>query len=144
MKSNELKASDLRIGNYLQDREGRLCIVTAVTKETDPLSNEDFKAPTLKGPVTSLPHSPIPLTEEILVRLGFTVKENLWFECAYFSEQDADDTNIICINLSSGRCCLTTEYREHYVYAAKEIRCLHQLQNLYFALTGEELTLKER
>ena len=72
---------------------------------------------------------PIPITEEWLLKFGFEKKEFDYFilnygdnEC-YFSYKRN--------NLELCRNIQTT--------ASAKIKSLHQLQNLYFALTGEEL-----
>lgn len=68
---------------------------------------------------------PIPLTEEWLLRLGF----------------DNDDVNrfykdgIYILFYNVGCSILHNQLHVNIFY-------VHQLQNLYFALTGEELTLK--
>lgn len=66
---------------------------------------------------------PIPLTEEIILKFGFEKKGDFWF-------------------VKSG---IKIENRNNgfsYFRYLNEIKILsvHQLQNLYFALTGEELT----
>ena len=74
---------------------------------------------------------PIELTEEILLKCGFEKKEFDYFilkygnnEC-YFSYKRN--------NLELCRNMQTT--------ASSKIKYLHQLQNLYFALTNQELTI---
>lgn len=76
---------------------------------------------------------PIPLTEEWLLKFGFEFHVNANCENFYYTK-DA----FICI-----RCDEDFEWFRYYngdFYS--EIEYVHQLQNLYFALTGEELTLK--
>ena len=82
---------------------------------------------------------PIPLTEEWLLKFGFhkhhgeyyneTIaiweKGYLW----YFSIYPLEDMEDELPDMSAHR-------TGHYV------KCVHQLQNLYHALTGEELNLK--
>ena len=70
--------------------------------------------------------SPIPITAEILEKAGFVPHEYL--NCFYL-ESDADDFRIWYIN---------NEYTFDKQYV---IKFLHQLQNLTFALTGEELEI---
>ena len=126
-----MNVQELRIGNVLKDREGRLCKVEGI-------SIDELKCYAVKGATTSLPFSGIPLTEDILVKLGF--------------EGDEDERHIVLglgsgeelsIELLSNTSCVTRSDpkklgRDDYVYL-KYPEYLHQLQNLYFALTGTEL-----
>jgi hypothetical protein len=76
---------------------------------------------------------PIPLTEEWLVKFGFFEKykstSNRW-NIKWFEIHDIEDDN----GYLEGR--FMYDFRLH-------IQHVHNLQNLYFALTGEELTLKQ-
>jgi len=129
----KMKASELRIGNYLQDRQGRLCQVEAITNNTEDVYAQGFRAPAIKGAVTSIPNSPIPLTDVSLIDLGangrtnllwlpvYNLKAELHFECHASGE--------IVTTLKSQFCDLIFD----------RIKYIHQLQNLYFALTGQEL-----
>ena len=77
--------------------------------------------------------SPIQLTEEWFVKFGFYKKSN---DCVYSKESLEDQFNIMHnsfhgFKLSMDGC-----------FVFSEIKYVHQLQNLYFALTGEELTFK--
>jgi hypothetical protein len=103
---------------------------------------------------------PIPLTEDWLRKFGFTAIENstyingrqwmLQVSSDYIDEEldevvNRDGTWFDGIGSHSyredgamGVCALC---RGNYI--CNNIRTVHQLQNLYFALTGEELTLKE-
>ena len=59
-----MKANELRIGNYLKDKENRLCKVEKLDI-TDKYSDLcEIDAPAIIGGLTSLPVKPIPLTEE--------------------------------------------------------------------------------
>lgn len=84
---------------------------------------------------------PIPLTEEILLKCGFEKEGS--YNYRY------NNLKIHEINLKS--CWVDASNSEHVWYfvfhqAGKmfHIKCkyLHQLQNLYFALTGKELEVK--
>jgi hypothetical protein len=71
---------------------------------------------------------PINITEEILLHAGFTqfdwLRESSVFECHYFKcALDNNGVNLFCDNLKN----------------LKPVKHLHELQNLYFDLTGEEL-----
>lgn len=73
--------------------------------------------------------NPIPLTEEWLLKFGFDNKYN------------KDKFTIIpkgILNYKNGR-----TYFNSWTILEKQPDYVHELQNLYFALTGEELTLNE-
>jgi hypothetical protein len=80
---------------------------------------------------------PIPLTKEWLVRFGFQYR-----------------LDGICFNWHIGANPITHDWLFHlkwlggneypfYMNGYHEIEYVHQLQNLYFALTGQELTLTD-
>jgi hypothetical protein len=120
-----MKATELRIGNWVdQPNEG-------VAKVTSILNNLQIRTET--GYVDKYCKS-IPLTEEWLLKFGFKI-----------NRQTKEDNNI-------WRCNWTEGYFEveqiigfflwdNHCYGT-EIKYVHQLQNLYFALTGEELDIK--
>jgi len=86
-----------------------------------------------------LPYDPIQLTPEILERCGF--QYYAWPDFLQFSHFIKND--FILRETDSGYSFFNTSkcdnsQRQHLVI----IRHLHQLQNLYFALTGEELEYK--
>ena len=68
---------------------------------------------------------PIPLTEDWLHNFGFTKKGEFWFE-----------KNGITVES-------TTKGIVYFLYpSVLRLKSVHQLQNFYFALTGEELELQ--
>lgn len=78
---------------------------------------------------------PIPLTEEWLLKFGFVKSsedsDNAWLNLRYRF-----------LNFSSDE---SVEFKKVFLNVNKmDVVCdyVHQLQNLYFALTGEELTIK--
>ena len=80
----------------------------------------------------------IPLTEEWLLKFGFSFKEDdLGF---YFKWELKDDKKEFGFYVPGD------EHPHRYKYYCGgwngEIKYVHQLQNLYFALTGTELELK--
>lgn len=79
---------------------------------------------------------PIPLTPEILVKLGFSDRgwnkeENLYL--------DITDTNGSIATTDNGGFEIIADHEDSYYTLPLKIKYLHQLQNLYFALTGNEL-----
>lgn len=120
-----MEAKELRIGNILIDRENRLCKV-------EELSKGEFRAPAIYGGLTSLPNSPIPLTEEWLVKFGFE-KVIGWDDMEFWRRPDWRKCGFSLLKQLQG-------YEDDGY--GKILPYVHSLQNLYFALTGEELTIK--
>lgn len=129
-----MKLEELRIGNYLEIDEdtgyfGQQCEIKSINGYDNEISVDcntfglrlrtDFGLNDLK---------PIPLTEEWLLRFGF--------EKCRFRNTVYENKSII---LDSRKCgyLLCDNSIENLQY----IQYVHQLQNLYFALTGEELKL---
>ena len=128
-----MEAKELRIGNYVKDHLGRVQKVSETRHNAYIcyLSNGHklkYKLNTTK---------PIPLTEEWLVKFGFIDRERLYISGYYnvlFVFEDDMSIGIYDNPNKEGQRYLVPNYEitEH----------LHQLQNLYFALTNEELTIK--
>jgi hypothetical protein len=84
---------------------------------------------------------PIIITEEWLVKFGFKkIKGRVNYEDAviYFRK---DSFMYWCFKYNLCLCYLD-RYLEYSSYSNVDIKHVHQLQNLYFALTNEELTIK--
>ena len=130
LNQNKMKANELRIGNLVEGiRIGKVKSIFITHFQVD-----DFDGITL-GNSLQLNFKPIPLTEEWLLKLGF--KESLLgvyfpypyndFELGYFGSVNGSKKGYVITSL---------------VGKMEGIKYVHQLQNLYFALTGEELTFK--
>lgn len=85
--------------------------------------------------------SGIPLTEEWLVKFGFNSTTELVLNevCKGFGIE-IDEFTWLCINNKDASLMDITD--KHVILLHNPIKYIHQLQNLYFALTGEELTVK--
>lgn len=77
-------------------------------------------------------YQPIPLTPDILVNCGFTELSSAWFE--------KDGVKILF--------GYTKEYGDFFHYTQEDelvvspaFKSVHQLQNLYYSLTGKELEI---
>ena len=70
--------------------------------------------------------NPIPLTEEWLIKFGFENKREKWLF----------EKNGLVINIGNHNCTM------HCGNSIKAVDYVHQLQNLYFVLTGKELKIK--
>ena len=113
-----MEAKELRIGNYINfngvDIQCGYAVITDIRQKEKGLTNEYL---------STIIYKPILLTEEWLLKFGFSGdKEYGW------------SFNYVLI-ITNG---------EHFDYWGADnvidLRYIHQLQNLYFALTGEELT----
>ena len=126
-----MKANELRIGNYIEfDSSVRTLVIEdeqgfiEVRSIGESGVNEwsDYGA---SGCVSN--PKPIPLTEEWLIKFGFEKLEG-WDDMYYFK---IGDFQVYEYNVSG------------YEYDDFNIKHVHQLQNLYFALTGEELKIND-
>ena len=122
-----MKTQDLRIGNYVN----HICNDELVT---DVIADVGYHLLSSPKSTTSRKDSdvvkelkPIPLTEEWLLKFGFE-KLKGWDDTFFFQ---LNGVQILEYNGSG------------YDYNSFNIKHAHQLQNLYFALTGEELTIKQ-
>lgn len=126
-----MEARELRIGNLLRfiplvgkvysiDKNGESPLIVLY-------SNNKF----ISREITEF--EPIPLTEEWLVKFGFD-KWNDWGGMYSIDINEAKKAQIE-YRIENNKCYLSIEDEQ----ISKQINYVHQLQNLYFALTGEEL-----
>lgn len=123
-----MKASELRIGNYVYFK-GKVDIVPEV-RQTNKL---------LGYCVVERYYKPIPLTEQWLLDFGFKKYD------AYYTTKYGRRLKYHKVTPRFPK--ESKYYREPYfVYNPSriEINYVHQFQNLHFALTGEELTIKDK
>lgn len=145
-----INAAELRLGNRLSDM-ANLEINLIVYKIEDGIitcGDKDFDYPYLAETL-----KPIPLTEDILLKCGFEKKGSEgWFHKDYIAfdlgDEGVDELDHrylmhpveISINTSSFRANIYNTMDDEQGATPKvKIKTLHQLQNLYFALTGQEL-----
>ena len=114
-----MKANELRIGNLIEINAPIMdkIIVVDVYHISELKKNKDF-------------FQPIPLTEEWLLKFGFNKQIDGFFR--------KNNSFMIEVLFHDEGFCVTNQgvILNHILY-------LHQLQNLYFALTGTELTLNK-
>ncbi len=120
-----MKASEFRIGNFVISK---FTLNEAVVDEYTFSKVKDHTAM----------FEPIPLTEEWLVKFGFEaspfLNQNILYSFGILHLLHSDSPN-------SYGCSFDPENNNSWF---REVQFVHQLQNLYFALTGEELTIKEK
>lgn len=113
-----MNPKELRIGNYAQDELSKAILEVVELKENDIVTSVIDRSmfPLKKGWKLGL----IPLTEEWLLKLGFKYSEET--ECYHY------------YNLILNKQMVVMDIDTH-VY----LKSVHQLQNLYFAITSLEI-----
>jgi hypothetical protein len=150
MKTNELKCTDLRIGNLI-DYFGY--IVKVDTLEFFDGKERVGGINTTEGDrVFDKPSyfEPIELTEEVLLKIGFKKEKKITSNLYYldFEENEDDITRVKYVIYNSNSLPLlkiiTTKYNsfEGFELTKRGIKYLHQLQNAYYCLTGQELNIE--
>jgi len=127
-----INANELRIGNMVLDDEDMVVKIEALKskKYNDWNGGDDYETIFEKNGESgwaSLVFG-IPLNEDWLLKFGFEQDEYK----AYWYKQD-----LFYIRIEEGK--LIYDHPFHPV----DLQFVHQLQNLYFALTGTELELKK-
>lgn len=122
-----MKSSELRIGNWVEQPNDGVTRVTAILN--------DLQIKTETGYIDKYCR-PIPLTEEWLLRFGF---DKLTEKGSGFKSTSYTYTGKVALIVHFDGVRLSVNF-----WQGNEKKYVHQLQNLYFALTGEELTLKEK
>ena len=112
-----MKSSELRIGNFIENTDSQMASYMVVNADVIK-QNEHTMYASLE---------PIPLTEEWLLKFGFTKHG----QYSYFYKDD------LIIDKNDLGVFFMCDIDIHV-----EIKSVHQLQNLYWCLFGEELTLK--
>ena len=131
-----MEAKELRINNYITDNFGDTFKISGVTESGICIDGFGEAEMTGMNALMSLSidnFKPIPLTEEWLLKFGF-IEDSIgyWYgnDMTSYDFVDREDKGFMLV---VAQC----EHKDTY------IKHVHQLQNLYFALIGEELTIKE-
>tara|TARA_R110000782_G_scaffold52036_1_gene111849 strand:+ start:53 stop:388 length:336 start_codon:yes stop_codon:yes gene_type:complete len=111
-----MKVNGLRMGNYVINSDLQL-----------------YKISWIHIALESKGITPVESTQEWLLNLGFDEGSDIMGECFYLDKLNLDFSLHPC-NKGLG-----------FMYNFNEVhvKYVHQLQNLYFALTGQELTIKQ-
>jgi len=134
-----MKASELRIGNLvdLGNRIAKIieiahlaCVVVDLEETQDTI--EDYERT-----------KPILLTEEWLYKFGFTNIDKGDNDYITYADSNHDYYLQIDVRRKDGKySILDNSFDDLRAFSMVDIMYVHQLQNLYFALTGEELTIR--
>jgi hypothetical protein len=119
----EVKVTDFRIGNWVSEYECEPFYFEI--EQISKYIGSELWAVYRNGSIKCKSPQPIKLTEEWLLKFGFEKKESIW------SLNEIELTSWFTFRFSKNPLKL------------QEIDYVHQIQNLYFALTGEELIIKK-
>lgn len=129
-----IKSNELRIGNLIEHK-AIMCEVLSIDNEWLQIDNDQLNTKIIDC-------KPIPLTEEWLFKFGFEIDES----------NDNKKTKTLSTQVSNTE-SLYFDENEWYISHDwnnnnfkntfwNQPKYVHQLQNIYFALTGEELIIK--
>ena len=143
-----IEQKELRIGNYVQfyrkieDQDlsqASICSIFETDGDYYVKFEDGFCVNTERG------IKPISLSEELILKCGFTIHDNTQSDKEYIKKYSSGRT-VLNYNLVITKSCYkdSGEYRIVVVGRVSDceicnIKYLHQLQNIYFALTGKEL-----
>jgi len=122
-----INVKELRIGNLISDYQNNTIKVLGIS---DVYNDGNYYIISENGGSIDDDHKPIPLTPEILLKCGFT-----------------SDKWLMSFHLGENKMWIDKTSNEFYwVFGRKEtkylrIKYLHQLQNLFYSLTNEELNI---
>ena len=128
-----MKVNELRIGNIIETPMGCQSIGGVCQAETPYIRLEGnmhigYRLTNCK---------PIPLTEEILLKCGFEIKPDSALPTfVYNGRLDLQ------VEFMLGKYSFRIEVENRHTTFVRVVDYLHQLQNLYFAITGEELRVE--
>jgi hypothetical protein len=135
-----MKETELRLGNLVMvnHKTDLLAMVTWIQEKSICLIFD--RQPDLSNGIVCSPNDliPIPLTEEWLLKFGFIKMYKADNKNGYGLYSGEDIYPFIAIELyHDGIIFINNGSRR-----IEHIKYVHQLQNLYFALTGEELNIQ--
>ncbi len=140
MKTNELKCTDLRIGNYV-NIEGDVVKVKEIYEKSIHYTYGEYESYATEDFI-----QPIELTEEVLVKIGFEDRKGYFNYSRVFG-----DENNYCDSIYIYYCPRLNHFKFTHNIVEKldlqtmdlyNIKYLHQLQNAHFILTNKELNIE--
>lgn len=149
-----IAANELRIGNLLQGNQ--IVKVTAILEKKSVKIEGNISTFSVEGKTPCL--TPIPLTEDILLKCGFDVSTSAdMYDRDVYSIQIENSRSLCFYNcevtkMETGEKTIVSTWFFDYEWEHSVTndgdsfwnrpKYLHQLQNLYFSLTGEELNVE--
>ena len=124
-----MRAEELRIGNWIEYNQPTKKVYTTVQESTFSVNVEKL-------------FKPIPLTEEWLVRFGYRKNSHGHYDMGFGLMRVIKHNKNLHVYSNGFRTWSNEDILGGFSWGKTRIGYVHQLQNLYFALTGEELKLK--
>ena len=129
-----MKANELRIGNLVYNSHGDIHAIGCNCFHR-------FRYPSMDGNPSGF--KPIPLTEEILLKCGFSCTEESGTSKGFsIGENIVTYDYLVYLTWLKRIDGKGLDPYPFYRNGRHIVKYLHQLQNLYYALTGEELEVK--
>jgi len=128
-----IQANELRIGNLILDSKGFVLLIKSISEKNKQVSGyfpklNDFGSDYYDD------CRPIPLTEEILTKCGFRKSKLEGYDVHFRYDHQLLHSSVTSI--------YNADFSIKLDNVARGVKSLHQLQNLFFALTGNELEVK--
>lgn len=120
-----MNANELRLGNYILNEKGTPSEIREISYYGRLFVDDNLWAQDVYN------CEPIPLTKETLLKCGFG-------EVGFY--ENVVHKGDFRVHIAGEADCLA-KYEANGNCLEIEVKALHQLQNLYFALTGEELKI---
>ena len=130
-----MKAEELRIGNYYNSAKFKTLVRCEMADFSEIYQRAEGATPD-ESDIAAI-FEPIPLTGEWLSKLGIEFEKALEGHII-----DLQNENTLVVDDSEGKYYYQIGHGSGWTNA-HYIDYVHQLQNLYFALTAKELTIKE-
>lgn len=129
-----IKPEELRIGNWV-NRLGNPTVINSIQKGVE----IGYVSTPISGSITTNQIEPIPLTEEILIKAGFE-KQQPSFDARINIFYQNIEIYTYESTLMEGSFYIGQDEDSVLIYSEKMY--VHQLQNLFYSLTGTELKIQ--
>jgi hypothetical protein len=140
LNNNKMKAEDLRIGNwvYITDTSTQLFYKEEVQIN---IHNLMYLCGECKEPI-EFDIEPIPLTEEWFLKFGFKSIDKSGNDFITYTDQEHNYYFQIDVRKNDGKyLILDNSFDDLRAFSMVDFTTVHQLQNIYYALTGVELSV---
>jgi hypothetical protein len=128
-----MKAQDYRIGNLVQiDYDDRVFEIHTISDTYPTLNTPEFGI----GVVEWYNIKPIKITEYWLLNFGFELNEDEG-DVKYYEKNTIGIKMDDCLDFY----CYIKSYKSNSCFFVKQLEFVHELQNLFYALTKEELKI---